>query len=213
MGGENGHVSLNSDTKKLPDSDALAGDAVGFSTPGEPPLLKPHRACECPTRSLLGLLGGLLGNTPSRALLCPLPPPAPSLPSAPASFLMKGPPSPELLNQTPEESSLPLPATPSPVNHQALLVLPPKCQHLSALPAGLAYIHFSPRAILHPTRVTLKEMCVPSPGTCAENHSGASSASRVRESESLARMWGSVQACLSNFLLPVGETASPRWPS
>lgn len=31
-------MSLGSGAKKLPDSDALAGDAVGFSTPGEPPL-------------------------------------------------------------------------------------------------------------------------------------------------------------------------------
>lgn len=35
--------------------------------------LKPHRACECPLRSLLGLSGPCLSTPQIRALLCPPP--------------------------------------------------------------------------------------------------------------------------------------------
>lgn len=68
--------------------------------------LKLRRACECPLRSLLGLSGPCLSMPQIQALLCTL--------SAfcSASFLMKGPPSPELPEPDPKRSHpCPPPAT------------------------------------------------------------------------------------------------------
>lgn len=104
----------------------------------------------------------LLENAPNPSLALP-PSPTPSLPSAQPPFSVKGPPSPELPEPDPKRihPCRPPPPLPSPVNHQALPFLPPKCQHLSALPprlwlphsnqglSGLAFLPTGPSAYIH----------------------------------------------------------------